>query len=192
MAKKIFNWEYKLNQTYQRFKFAFLVLNCYVLKLGLIGNHHIKIYTISGNTFISFLVFLKNSSLFFMEQITDIYAKDLLSIPYRFSLLYSLLSLIYNFRLFLQIKITETIFIPTISNLFFSCEWSERELWDMFGIFSIGNTDMRRLLTDYSFSGYPLRKTFPMTGYLEYYYETFFNTITSTPVELKQAYRLFF
>lgn len=192
MLKKNFNWEKKLNQTYQRFKFLFFLSNIYVLKLSLFGNNHIKIYTMSGITFISFLIFLKNSSLFFIEQVTDIYAKDLLVAPYRFSLLYSLLSAIYNFRLFLQIKITEVIFIPTISNLFFSCEWSERELWDMFGIFSIGNTDMRRLLTDYSFSGYPLRKTFPMTGYLEYYYETFFNTITSTPVELKQAYRLFF
>lgn len=192
MAKKKISWKGKLNQVYQRFKFIFCVYNSYVLKLGLLGNNHIKIYTASGNIFISFLVLLKNSSLFFMEQITDIYAKDLLTAPYRFSLLYSLLSVIYNFRLFLQIKITETIFIPTISNLFFSSEWSERELWDMFGIFSIGNTDMRRLLTDYSFSGYPLRKTFPMTGYLEYYYESFFNTITSSPVELKQAYRLFF
>lgn len=192
MLTNITVWELKLEQIYSRFKFLYSLFPLQIFKLSLLDSSSVKIYTVSGNSLFLLLIFLKNSSLFFLEQVNDIYGKDLLSNTFRFSLLYSLLSVVYNFRLFLEIKITEVIFIPTISNLFFSAEWSERELWDMFGIFSVGNTDMRRLLTDYSFSGYPLRKTFPMTGYLEYYYESFFNTITSSPVELKQAYRLFF
>lgn len=135
---------------------------------------------------------MKNSSLLVLEQLSDIYAKDFIAQKFRFIILYTLLSTVVNLRLFVQIKLTEFVFISSLSNIYLSAEWSERELWDMFGIFSLGNYDMRRLLTDYSFVGFPLRKTFPMTGFFEVLYDDFFQYITVERVSLRQAYRTFF
>lgn len=163
---------------------------------GISGNaaySNFKIFTTnSGRDLLGFFMFLKNSSLLDLEQLVDVYAKDLVIDKYRFILLYSLLSPLVALRLFIQIKLTEFVFTSSISSIYLSAEWSERELWDMFGVFSLGNYDMRRLLTDYSFTGFPLRKTFPMTGFFEIFYEDFFQHIVVERISLRQAYRTFF
>ena len=81
--------------------------------------------------------------------------------------------------------------IPSISKLYFSALWAERELWDMFGIYVEGHPDLRRILTDYGFQGHPLRKDFPLTGFDEVSYETESRRVVYNKVKLTQDYRDF-
>jgi NADH-quinone oxidoreductase subunit C len=96
----------------------------------------------------------------------------------------------YNQRFIFSTQIREfTPIIKTISLLFLSTNWSEREAWDMFGVLFIGHNDLRRILTDYGFAAFPLRKDFPLTGYVEVYYNTIERSVVYTPVTLSQAFR---
>jgi len=107
----------------------------------------------------------------------------------RFELNYNLLSVKYNFRIF--IKHYTSAYVASISTLFNSANWIERECWDMFGVFFTNHPDLRRILTDYGFEGFPLRKDFPLTGYIEIRYDDEKANIVYEPLELSQEYRLF-
>jgi len=107
----------------------------------------------------------------------------------RFEINYNLLSVKYNFRVF--IKSYTPAYISSISGLYNSANWIERECWDMFGIFFTNHPDLRRILTDYGFEGFPLRKDFPLTGYIEIRYDDEKSNIVYEPLEMSQEYRLF-
>jgi len=107
----------------------------------------------------------------------------------RFEINYNLLSVKYNFRVF--IKSYTSAYISSISGLYNSANWIERECWDMFGIFFTNHPDLRRILTDYGFEGFPLRKDFPLTGYIEIRYDDEKSNIVYEPLEMSQEYRLF-
>jgi NADH:ubiquinone oxidoreductase subunit C len=109
----------------------------------------------------------------------------------RFTIMYQLFSLTHNSRIMVVIQTNELLPILSISQLYKSAQWSEREVWDLFGVFVEHNNDLRRILTDYGFLGHPLRKDFPMSGFTEYTYNDYLKIIEKTPVELKQAYRVF-
>ena len=81
--------------------------------------------------------------------------------------------------------------VPSLTNLFLSAEWNEREAWDMYGIFFSDHPDLRRLLTDYGFDGHPLRKDFPLTGYVEVRYDDEQKRVVYDPVKLTQEFRTF-
>ena len=110
----------------------------------------------------------------------------------RFNIIYLFQSLKYNTRLRLNLYTNECIPIQSIMSLFFSAAWMERESWDMFGILFIGHTDLRRLLTDYGFLGFPLRKDFPVTGYYEIFYSDIQKRLIQQRVILIQNLRFFF
>lgn len=110
---------------------------------------------------------------------------------YRFTIVYILHSLNYNTRISILIQTNELKPIFSITNLFYSTYWSEREIWDLFGVFIIRNHDLRRILTDYGFTGHPLRKDFPLTGFVESTYDDLQKRLETTKVELTQAYRIF-
>jgi NADH:ubiquinone oxidoreductase subunit C len=109
----------------------------------------------------------------------------------RFSLIYKLYSLTYNSHIYIVVQTNEVIPVPSVSKIFSSAIWLEREVLDLFGIIFIEHPDLRRLLTDYGFQGYPLRKDFPLTGFVEIYYNDSTKRLAYEPVELAQESRNF-
>jgi NADH:ubiquinone oxidoreductase subunit C len=119
------------------------------------------------------LNYLKNTLLFQYTQLTDIAAVDHPKHNLRFTLNYVLLSINYTNRVIIAIQTNELLPIASVTQLYASANVSEREVWDLFGIFFKNHFDLRRILTDYGFKGYPLRKSFPLSGFEE----TFFNNV---------------
>lgn len=146
----------------------------------------------SSKDLLLLLIFLKLNIFFRFESLLDIYATDF---PFRsknnrrFELNYYLISFVYNIRLTLKNTCPELSFVPTCTHIYLSAGWLERECWDMFGIFFYGNPDLRRILTDYGFEGFPLRKDFPLTGFFEVRYSDSEKKIVYDKVELNQQYR---
>jgi len=124
-------------------------------------------------------------------QLTDLTAVDYPNRPYRFEMVYQLLSITQNQRLRLLVAVDEGAVVPSVISVFNVANWAEREVWDMFGIFFSGHPDLRRLLTDYGFDGHPLRKDFPLTGYVEVRYDDTQRRVVYEPVHLVQEYRDF-
>ena len=109
----------------------------------------------------------------------------------RFDVVYNLLSLSHNQRIRIKVATDENAPVPSMTQLFNSAGWFEREVWDMFGIFFSDHPDLRRMLTDYGFEGHPLRKDFPLTGYVEVRYDDEQKRVVYEPVKLTQDFRSF-
>ncbi len=137
------------------------------------------------------LTILSNHHAFEFEQLVDITAVDYPSRPLRFEIVYHLLSLTHNKRLRVKVDLAEGGAIPSITPVFSNANWYEREVWDMFGIAFTEHPDLRRILTDYTFSGHPLRKDFPLTGYTQVRYCDVEKRVVYEPVQLAQDYRQF-
>ena len=134
---------------------------------------------------------MRDDSELAMTQLTDLTAVDYPERPERFDVVYQLLSVNRNKRLRVIARADEGVVVPSVIGLFRSANWAEREVWDMFGIYFSGHPDMRRLLTDYGFEGHPLRKDFPLTGYVEVRYSDTQRRVVYEPVHLNQEYRDF-
>jgi len=134
---------------------------------------------------------LKRGSQFKFRQLIDILGVDYPQKDKRFEVIYLLLSHEYNFRISIKIFINENDIVPTLTNIFPSANWQEREVFDMYGIRFADHPDLRRILTDYEFEGYPLRKDFPLTGYKEVRYSAEHQKVIYEPVKLSQDYRDF-
>lgn len=124
-------------------------------------------------------------------QLTDITAVDYPEREQRFELVYQMLSVTRNERIRLLVAVDEHDIVPSVTDLFMSANWAEREIWDMFGIFFSDHPDLRRLLTDYGFEGHPLRKDFPLTGYVEVRYSEAERRVVYEPTKLVQEFRDF-
>jgi NADH:ubiquinone oxidoreductase subunit C len=116
---------------------------------------------------------------------------DFLSKNYRFCVVYELLSILYNTRLRLKCFIYKSDFIESCTNIYCNGGWWEREIWDFFGIYFNNNVDLRRILTDYGFEGFPMKKDFPLTGFLEFQYNSDNKSIAIVSNELSQEFRFF-
>ena len=125
------------------------------------------------------------------STLVDITAVDLPERAERFDVVYHLLSMYTNQRIRLKIAVREDEMVPSITSVHPSANWFEREVFDMFGILFSGHPDLRRILTDYGFRGYPLRKDFPTTGYTEVRYDEALKRVVYEPVKLVQEYRQF-
>ena len=137
------------------------------------------------------LVLLKNTETLNFSQLTDLTAVDYPDRIQRFELVYQLLSIENNKRVRIICSIDDGQIVPSITSIYKSAEWPEREVWDMYGLFFSDHPDLRRLLTDYGFEGHPLRKDFPLTGYVEARYDDIEKRVAYQPVQLTQEYRDF-
>jgi NADH/F420H2 dehydrogenase subunit C len=149
------------------------------------------VFFVSPENLIPFLTFCRDHIQTQFKQMVDVTAVDYPSRPLRFDVVYNLLTLQYNGRLRVKVAVDEVTPIPSSSQLFSSSGWWEREVWDMFGIFFSNHPDLRRILTDYGFSGHPLRKDFPLTGYVEVRYDDSEKRVLNEPVEVSQEFRYF-
>jgi len=137
------------------------------------------------------LSFLRDHESCFFKLLTDILVVDYPERNRRFTIIYCLLSVKYNTRLYVRMQTNELIGVPSITNIYKCACWMEREVWDMNGIFFENHPDLRRLLTDYGFEGHPLRKDFPLTGYAEVRYDDSQKRVIYESVEMMQEYRVF-
>ena len=137
------------------------------------------------------LLFLKNNSHTKFRQLVDITAVDYPEQTERFKMVYLLISHEFNNRIILSYYINENEIVPSITQVFPSANWMEREVFDMYGIKFKDHPDLRRILTDYNFEGFPLRKDFPLTGHSEVRYSEDEKKVIYEPVKLEQNYRNF-
>jgi NADH-quinone oxidoreductase subunit C len=135
--------------------------------------------------------FLKTDQTCAFSTLVDITAVDYPERPKRFDVVYHLLSMYQNHRIRLRVATREEDMVPSITEIFPSANWFEREVFDMYGILFSGHPDLRRILTDYGFRGHPLRKDFPTTGYTEVRYDEVQKRVVYEPVKLVQEYRQF-
>tara|TARA_Y100000992_G_scaffold292050_1_gene249118 strand:- start:711 stop:1301 length:591 start_codon:yes stop_codon:yes gene_type:complete len=137
------------------------------------------------------ILFIKNDSRIKFRQLIDITAVDYPENENRFKLIYFLLSHENNLRINIEFYIKENDLVSSITSIFPSANWMEREVFDMYGISFNDHPDLRRILTDYNFSGHPLRKDFPLTGHNEVRYNEENKKVIYEPVKLEQNYRNF-
>lgn len=154
-------------------------------------NDNLIIYT-NRHDIVSFLNFIKCDTNLSFKILLDVFGCDMLGVRTpRFEVVYNLLSLKLNNRITIKVAIDDGISVPTVSTVFSAAGWFEREVFDMYGIFFDNHPDLRRILTDYGFEGYPLRKDFPLTGYKEVRYNQEMKRVVYEPVKLMQEYRNF-
>ena len=140
---------------------------------------------------ISVVLFLKTNEKCKFKQLIDITAVDYPEKEKRFKIVYLLLSHEKNLRIVINTEINEKTIVPTITKIFPSANWMEREVFDMYGISFKDHPDLRRILTDYGFKGFPLRKDFPLTGHTQVRYSEDKKKVVSEKVKLDQEYRDF-
>jgi len=140
---------------------------------------------------VSLLTFLRDDESCCFHQLIDVCGVDFPARGLRFDVVYHLLSTNLNQRIRVKTQTDEVTPVPSVVSVFSSAGWFEREAWDLYGILFSGNPDLRRILTDYGFDGHPLRKDFPLTGYVELRYDPEQKKVVYSPVKLTQAYRSF-
>jgi NADH-quinone oxidoreductase subunit C len=137
------------------------------------------------------MTFLRDDPLCLFQQLMDITAADYPDQAERFDVVYNLLSLRHNQRIRVKLGTDEDTPVPSITGVHTVANWFEREIWDLFGVFFSDHPDLRRILTDYGFEGHPMRKDFPLTGYVEMRYDDEQKRVVYEPVKLTQDFRSF-
>lgn len=148
-------------------------------------------FFLSKSQILLFSTILKYNSLFQFNFLIEGTSIDFLEKKKRFFLKYFLLSIFFNLRAVITLKLNEFSFIFSLKQIFYSAEPIEREVWDMFGIYFFGNWNLKRILTDYGFIGKPLRKDFPIVGYVELVFDDSNKTIKFESIQLIQKFRSF-
>ena len=146
---------------------------------------------INKDSLLDVVIFLKKNNSTKFRQLIDITAVDYIGRENRFKMIYLLLSHEFNYRVNINFNINENELVNSLTKIFPSANWMEREVFDMYGIKFGDHPDLRRILTDYGFLGHPLRKDFPMTGHSEVRYSEEKKKVIYEPVKLEQNYRNF-
>jgi len=149
------------------------------------------IFLVKPDVIISILLFFKYHVLHQFKILTCISCVDLPTKKYRFKLIYELLSIRYNYRIRIKTFTYELLGLDSSETLFLTSGWYECEIWDMFGVFFNKHSNLKRILTDYGFEGYPLRKDFPLSGFIEMRYNETQKRVICESIELCQEYRTF-
>ncbi|MGD9510485.1 MAG: NADH-quinone oxidoreductase subunit C [Geminicoccaceae bacterium] len=146
-------------------------------------------FVVEGHAIVRALTFLRDEPSLLFKELVDLCGVDYPARERRFDVVYHLLSLRHNLRLRLKVETDEATPVPSVRAVYPTADWFERETWDMYGILFSGHPDLRRLLTDYGFEGHPLRKDFPLTGYVEMRYDEEQKRVVYEPVQLRQDFR---
>jgi len=154
-------------------------------------NHDQLEIQINKESLLDVVIFLKKNNSTKFRQLIDITAVDYIGSENRFKMIYLFLSHEYNLRINITFSINENEVVNSLTKIFPSANWMEREVFDMYGIKFNDHPDLRRILTDYGFSGHPLRKDFPITGQTEVRYSEEKKKVVYEPVKLEQNYRNF-
>ena len=154
-------------------------------------NHNQIYISIEDSDLSEVILFLKTNSFTKFRQLIDITAVDYPEREKRFKMVYLLLSHESNSRIVIDYNIKEGEIVPSLTSIYPSANWMEREVFDMYGIEFKNHPDLRRILTDYGFKGHPLRKDFPLTGHNEVRYSEDEKKVVYEPVKLEQNYRNF-
>jgi len=155
-----------------------------------VSRHELALWA-KREAIVKVLTFLRDDQNCQFKMLVDITAVDYPDRPERFEVVYNLLSHKHNQRIRVKLTTDEETAVPSVSGVFSSAIWPERETWDLYGVFFSDHPDLRRLLTDYGFEGHPLRKDFPLTGYVEVRYDEDQKRVVYEPVKLVQEFRHF-
>jgi NADH-quinone oxidoreductase subunit C len=147
--------------------------------------------TVKREAIIPVLTFLRDDEQCKFTQLMDICGVDYPERPERFDVVYNLLSMIKNARVRVKVATDEETPVDSVAGVFSAAGWFEREVWDLYGVYFNDHPDLRRILTDYGFEGHPLRKDFPMTGFVELRYDEEQRRVVYEPVRLQQDFRAF-
>ncbi|MCG8507818.1 MAG: NADH-quinone oxidoreductase subunit C [Rhodospirillales bacterium] len=147
--------------------------------------------TVKPAAIVKMLTFLRDDVNFQFKQLMDVCAVDYPDRDPRFEVVYNLLSLTQNTRIRVKVPVDSQTPVPSVTGVFSSANWWEREAWDLLGVSFSGHPDLRRIMTDYGFEGHPLRKDFPLTGFLEVRYDEGQKRVVYEPVKLQQEFRKF-
>jgi NADH-quinone oxidoreductase subunit C len=153
--------------------------------------HGQLIATVRTQSLAAALARLRDDPALLFEQLIDVCGVDYPDRGLRFEVVYSLLSVSLNLRLRVKVLTDEDTPVPSAVPVYPSANWFERETWDLYGVFFADHPDLRRILTDYGFDGHPLRKDFPLTGYVELRYDPDQRRVVYEPVKLTQDFRTF-
>jgi len=149
------------------------------------------VVVVNRDTIVRVLTFLRDDVNCQFKQLMDVCGADYPERAERLEVVYNLLSLTHNRRIRVKVRTDEETPVPTVTGVFSSAGWWEREVWDLLGVYFSGHPDLRRILTDYGFEGHPLRKDFPLTGYVEVRYDDEQKRVVYEPVKLPQEFRTF-
>lgn len=165
--------------------------------VGICPIENIKLYddnltiVVKPQNLYNILFFFRYHISYQFDILTCISGVDYPKNKYRFTIVYDLLSIRYNSRLRIETSVHELLSLDSCTNIFPAANWFECEIWDMYGIFFNNHPNLKRILTDYGFEGYPLRKDFPLTGYVEMRYNEIEKRVVYESLELSQEYREF-
>jgi NADH dehydrogenase (ubiquinone) Fe-S protein 3 len=160
-----------------------------VQNIKLIGKDIVLV--VKKTDLLNILYFLKYHGNSLFNCLTAISGVDYIERVNRFEVVYELLSLHFNRRIRIKVFVDTDSSVMSLCSIFKAANWWEREVWDMFGIFFQNHPDLRRILTDYGFKGHPLRKDFPLSGYIELFYDEKLKRVISHDIELPQEFRFF-
>jgi NADH-quinone oxidoreductase subunit C len=149
------------------------------------------IFTVRREALKRFMSFLHNDANCDFKQLMAVCGADYPERDERFEIVYNLLSLKHNMRVRVKVRADENTPVESVTSLYSTANWFEREVWDMYGVFFSDHPDLRRILTDYGFEGHPLRKDFPLTGFVELRYDETQKRVVYEPVSLPQDFRNF-
>ncbi len=147
--------------------------------------------TVRRDSIVEVLTFLRDDPQCLFQELMDVCGADWPEQVERFEVIYNLLSISKNHRIRVKVRTEDGVPVPSVTALHPGAVWFERETWDMYGVLFAGHPDLRRILTDYGFEGHPLRKDFPLTGYVEVRYDDELKRVIYEPVKLTQDFRTF-
>jgi len=159
--------------------------------MGISIAHDELMVTAQAEQIVKVVIFLRDDPMCLFKVLVDICGTDYPERPKRFDVVYNLLSLVHNQRIRIKVEADDETPVPSITGVHNSANWFEREIWDMYGVMFSDHPDLRRLLTDYGFEGHPLRKDFPLTGFVETRYDEERKRVVYDPVKLSQEFRKF-
>ena len=159
--------------------------------MGISIPHDELMVIVRAEQIVKVVIFLRDDPMCLFKVLVDICGTDYPERPKRFDVVYNLLSLVHNQRIRIKVEADDETPVPSITGVHNSANWFEREIWDMYGVMFSDHPDLRRLLTDYGFEGHPLRKDFPLTGFVETRYDEERKRVVYDPVKLSQEFRKF-